>query len=80
MRTVIVTTVWELACRGKLLSDNTNQHMLTGQKAQQMGYAKKGGYYLLSSVVYFDPETARDSVDCGMCLGARFDEWVRFAL
>ena len=34
----------------------------------------------LSSVVYFDPETARDSVDCGRCLGARFDEWARFAL
>ena len=30
----------------------------------------------LSSVVYFDPETARYSVDCGMCLGAR----LRFAL
>ena len=26
----------------------------------------------LSSMVYFDPEMARDSADCGRCLRARF--------
>ena len=34
----------------------------------------------LSSMVYFDPKAARDSLDCGRCLGAQFDEWERFAL
>ena len=31
-------------------------------------------------MVYFDPETARDFVDCGRYLGVQFDEWARFAL
>ena len=42
----------------------------------------RGRYTYSTGMVYFNPKTARNSVDCGRCLGAQFDEcqWARFAL
>ena len=32
----------------------------------------------MNSMVYFDPETERDSVDRVRCWGSGFDKWARF--
>ena len=35
-------------------------------------YRQRSGKAIINSMVYFDPETARDSVDGGRCWGERF--------
>ena len=44
----------------------------------EVNYRQRSGKAIMNSMVYFDPETARDCVDGGRCWGSGFDKWARF--